>query len=106
MASAPIEVRQTREFAAWFKALRDRRAKARIISRLDRVALGNLGDVKQVGGGVSELRVHAGPGYRLYFTQRGQRLVLLLCGGDKSSQRADIARARDIVVALEINDGD
>lgn len=100
-----LQVEQTREFAGWFAALRDRRAKALILTRIDRLALGHFGDAKSVGGGISELRVHSGPGYRLYFTRHGERLVLLLCGGDKSSQRADIARARQIAGAWESDDG-
>ena len=101
----PLDVRQTREFARWFAGLRDRRARAPIVNRIDRLALGLAGDARSVGGGVSELRIHYGPGYRLYFTRRGDRIVLLLCGGDKSSQRADIARAQEIV-ATETDDAD
>jgi len=89
-----IEVLQTRVFARWFAGLRDREAKARIEVRIDRLALGNPGDVKPVGGGVSELRISYGPGYRIYYAHRGQVLVILLCGGDKSSQDRDIAAAR------------
>ena len=70
--TAPIEVRQTREFARWFAGLRDARARATIVSRTDRLALGLVGDAKSVGGGVSELRIHYGPGYRLYFTRQGE----------------------------------
>jgi putative addiction module killer protein len=78
-----IEVRQTLMFQRWFAAL-----------RVDRLSLGNPGDVKAIGGGISELRLAYGPGYRLYFTQRGDTLVILLAGGDKSTQRKDIAVAR------------
>lgn len=99
-----IEVRQTSIFRTWFADLRDQRAQARIIARIDRLTLGNLGDVKSLSGGLSELRIDYGGGYRLYFTRRGVRVVLLLCGGDKSSQRADIARAREIA-AQETDDG-
>ena len=81
-------------FAAWLDGLRDRQARARIKKRLDRVELGNLGDVKPVGEGVSELRVDYGPGYRIYFAQVGTTIVVLLCGGDKSSQRQDILKAK------------
>lgn len=81
---AMIEVRQTREYATWFAGLRDRRARARIAIRIDRLALGNPGDVKPVGDGVSELRSDYGPGYRVYVTQRGSVLVILLCGGEIS----------------------
>jgi len=89
-----IEVRQTAEFAAWFERLRDRQAATRILVRLRRLSLGNPGDVKPVGEGISELRVDYGPGYRIYFQQRGSRLVLLLCAGDKRGQDRDIAAAK------------
>ncbi len=81
-------------FREWLDALRDRRARARIRVRLNRVRLGNFGDAKSVGGGVYELRVPYGPGYRVYFARTGGRIILLLCGGDKSSQRRDIAKAK------------
>lgn len=96
-----IDVRQTRRFAEWFKSLRDRRAKARIAVRIDRLALGNRGDVKPVGNGVSEMRITYGPGYRLYYTQKGDDVVILLCGGDKASQRRDIADAKTLARELE-----
>ncbi|RVU13880.1 type II toxin-antitoxin system RelE/ParE family toxin [Methylobacterium oryzihabitans] len=89
-----IEVRRTPTFAAWLDGLRDRRAVARIAARLDRLAFGHLGDVKPIGGGLSELRIHHGPGYRIYLAQRGGALVILLCGGDKSTQAQDIAAAK------------
>ncbi len=89
-----IEVRQTTRFSTWLAGLRDERARARILKRLDRARNGNLGDVAPVGNGVSEMRIHYGPGYRLYFVQVGSQLVVLLCGGDKSSQDGDIAEAR------------
>lgn len=88
-----IEIRQTPAFAAWLERLNDRQARARIQVRLDRLALGLAGDVKPVGGGVSELRVDYGPGYRVYFKQQGLELVVLLIGGDKRTQSRDIARA-------------
>jgi putative addiction module killer protein len=88
-----IEVRQTDVFAGWFAALRDREARARITVRIRRLSLGNPGDVKPVGGGVSEMRIDYGPGYRVYFVRRGATIVVLLCGGDKRSQDRDIARA-------------
>lgn len=88
-----FEIRQTPAFAAWLEKLRDRRARARIQVRLDRLALGLVGDVKPVGSGVSELRVDYGPGYRVYFKQRGGEVVVLLIGGDKRTQSKDIARA-------------
>jgi putative addiction module killer protein len=87
------EVRQTEVFAAWLEGLRDRRARDRILIRIDRLSFGNPGDVEPVGEGVLEMRIHYGPGYRLYFTQRGDTVVILLCGGDKRTQVRDIKRA-------------
>jgi putative addiction module killer protein len=91
-----IEVRQTEHYARWFGLLRDRTARARIDIRIRRLSLGNPGDVKAVGAGVSELRIDYGPGYRIYFVQRGTQLVVLLAGGDKSSQPQDIATAHEL----------
>jgi putative addiction module killer protein len=91
-----MEIRQTELFARWLASLRDRRARMRITARIRRLSLGNFGDVKPVGGGVSEMRVDYGPGYRVYFVQRGEMLVILLAGGDKSTQGRDIARAREL----------
>ena len=96
-----IEVRQTSRFATWLAGLRDDRARARILKRLDGAGKGNLGDVAQVGGGVAEMRIFYGPGYRVYFVQRGAELIVLLCGGDKSSQAADIAEAKAIAKEVE-----
>jgi putative addiction module killer protein len=84
------EVRQTELFAAWFHGLRDKRAKARILTRIDRLSLGNPGDVRPIGEGVSELRIDYGPGYRVYFVRRAATVVLLLAGGDKQTQSQDI----------------
>ncbi|MER2250201.1 type II toxin-antitoxin system RelE/ParE family toxin [Methylorubrum podarium] len=95
------EIVRTRVFADWLRGLRDDRAKARIAVRLDRLALGHEGNSKPVGEGVSELRIDYGPGYRIYFTYRDRTLVILLCGGDKSSQKRDIARAKSLAVTLE-----
>lgn len=92
-----IEVRQTQGFAQWFRSLRDRQARVRIGARIRRLSLGNTGDVKPVGEGVSELRIDYGPGYRLYFVQRGQEVVILLAGGDKRTQSQDIAAAIELV---------
>ena len=80
-------------FEDWMTSLRDQRARARIRTRIDRVQLGNLGNCEPVGGGVSELKIDYGPGYRVYFGQIGTKLVILLCGGDKSSQSEDIKKA-------------
>jgi putative addiction module killer protein len=96
-----IEVRQTTRFATWLAGLRDERARARILKRLDRAKDGNLGDVAPVGEGVSEMRIFYGPGYRVYFIQRGAELIVLLCGGDKASQGADIAEAKALAKAIE-----
>jgi putative addiction module killer protein len=92
-ASGMTEVLKTAEFDGWLSSLRDRQALARITARIDRLAAGNVGDRKPLGSGVSELRIDYGPGYRLYYAQRGKALVLLLCGGDKRTQDADIKRA-------------
>jgi putative addiction module killer protein len=91
-----VEVRQTDVFVAWFDGLKDRAARARITARIRRLSLGNPGDVKPVGQGVSEMRIDYGPGYRVYFVQRGETLVILLCGGDKRDQSRDIARALEL----------
>jgi len=90
------EVRQTALYADWFRGLRDRAARARIDVRLRRLSLGNPGDVKGVGDGVSELRIDFGPGYRVYFVQRGELLIVLLAGGDKSTQNKDISAAKTL----------
>ena len=83
----------TPEFEQWLESLRDAKGKARILARLDSVALGNFGDCQSVGDGVSEMRIHFGPGYRVYFTRRGTFVYVLLIGGDKSTQKRDIKRA-------------
>jgi putative addiction module killer protein len=95
-----IDIRQTAEYESWFEKLRDLQAKARILARIRRLSLGNLGDVKPVGEGVSELRVTYGPGYRVYVKQQGDVLVILLVGGDKSSQKRDIERAKELARRL------
>jgi putative addiction module killer protein len=92
---------RTATFAKWLRQLRDRKAKARIISRLDSFKLGNFGDCKSLGGGIREMRVHTGPGYRVYFVQRGELILVLLCGGSKSSQSRDIERARRLLDEIE-----
>ena len=88
-----IEIRQAESFSKWLRELRDRQARARIQTRIDRLQLGLAGDVKPVGEGVSELRIGYGPGYRVYFVQRGRALIILLAGGDKRTQDADIKTA-------------
>lgn len=95
-----FEIRRTAAFLDWLTGLKDIQGRARIAKRLDRLADGNFGDVKPVGGGVSELRFAFGPGHRVYYVQRGQLIVILLCGGDKQSQQRDIERA--IAMAKEI----
>ncbi len=88
-----IEIRKTAVFAEWLDGLRDIQARARIQVRIERLAGGNAGDVEPVGEGVSELRINVGPGYRVYFKQRGNELIILLAGGDKSTQSKDIKLA-------------
>lgn len=95
-----IEVRQTAEFAKWIARLRDTRGRAKIAARIDRLSMGHPGDVRPVGEGISELRIHDGPGYRIYYAQRGTVLIVLLCGGDKSSQSRDIAIAKKLAAEL------
>ena len=91
-----VEIRQTGTYADWFDSLRDRRARARIDVRIRRLSLGNPGDVRPIGSGVSELRIDYGPGYRVYFVQRGPMLIILLAGGDKRTQERDIKRALEL----------
>jgi putative addiction module killer protein len=95
-----IEVLQSRTFRLWFAGLRDPMARKRILVRIGRLERGLFGDVKPVGAGVSDLRIDHGPGYRIYLTRRGETVVLLLCGGDKSSQARDIEAARRIIGEL------
>lgn len=96
-----VEVRQTTRFATWLAGLRDERARARILKRLDRAKAGNLGDVAPIAGGVSEMRIFYGPGYRVYFVQRGETVIVLLCGGDKSTQQADIEEAKELAKEID-----
>ncbi len=97
-------LRQTKEFQDWLDGLKDRRAQIRIVARLRLAEAGNLGDWKSVGGVVSEMRVDVGPGYRLYFARKGSLLIVMLAGGDKSTQRRDIKRAQGIFDQLEWDD--
>ena len=91
-----IEIRQTETYAEWFASLRDQKARARIDVRIRRLSLGNPGDVKPISSGVSELRIDYGPGYRVYFLQRGPMLIILLAGGDKGTQDRDIKKALEL----------
>ena len=95
-----MQVRKTEAFAKWIDGLRDIRGRARILVRIKRLALGHLGDVAPVGEGVSELRIHYGPGYRVYFKQQGRELIILLAGGDKRSQARDIKNAINLARSL------
>jgi putative addiction module killer protein len=94
------EVQKTDEFDTWLSALGDEKAVAKIASRIERLGLGNPGDVKPVGEGVSEMRLTYGPGYRVYYKQTGKTIMLILCGGDKSTQDNDIKRAKEIAAQL------
>ena len=96
-----LHIRKPLVYAEWIDNLRDLQGRARILVRVERLAAGNPGDVKPVGGGVSELRIHFGPGYRVYFTQRELDIVILLAGGDKSSQPKDIQTALQLANNLE-----
>jgi putative addiction module killer protein len=96
-----IDVRQTIAFRQWLARLADRRAVEKIAQRIVRLQAGLFGDVKPVGGGVSEIRINYGPGYRVYFIRRGSAVILLLCGGDKSSQKRDIEAAKAMAAILE-----
>lgn len=100
-----IEIKQTETFRSWEARLRDRRARTLIAARVTRLAEGLPGDVAPVGEGVSELRIHHGPGYRIYFQKRGNVLVLLLCGGDKGTQARDIAIAKKLAQEWSEQDG-
>ena len=95
------QIQRTEVFSRWLAALRDAKDTARILARLDSVRLGNVGDSRSRGGGLHERRRFTGPGYRLYFAQRGVIVIVLLCGGGKSSQQRDIARAKRLLAELE-----
>jgi putative addiction module killer protein len=94
-----LELKQTETFRKWRQRLRDHRARAMIASRLDRLAQGHVGDAEPVGEGVSELRIHHGPGYRIYFQKRGVTIIVLLCGGNKGTQAKDIKTAKHLAKA-------
>ncbi|NWH06922.1 type II toxin-antitoxin system RelE/ParE family toxin [Desulfobacter latus] len=94
------EIEKTESFDKWLKKLRDRKAVLAITARLDRAKLGNFGDVELVGDGVSEMRIFLGPGYRLYFTIRDNKIIFMLCGGDKSTQQKDIKKAKEIAQTI------
>lgn len=96
-----MQIRQTSTFTKWFGALKDGNARARINVRIRRISLGNLGDVKPVGQGVSELRIDYGPGYRIYFVKHGEIIIILLCGGDKSTQEKDIQKAHELALQVK-----
>jgi putative addiction module killer protein len=89
-----VQIRRTREFAAWLNGLRDRQGRAKILARIDRLEEGNPGNTRSVGAGVVEMKIDFGPGYRVYFVQHGDVVIVLLCGGDKSTQDDDIRRAK------------
>jgi putative addiction module killer protein len=97
-----VEVRQTERFAHWLRDLRDLRARARVQARIERLTGGNPGDAKPIGSGVSELRINYGPGYRVYFQQKGSTLIILLAGGEKSSQSRDIEES--LLLARQIKE--
>ncbi|HQG66013.1 MAG: type II toxin-antitoxin system RelE/ParE family toxin [Smithella sp.] len=97
-----IEIRQTEDYRKWFDKLKDRNARARIDIRIRRLSLGNPGDVKALGEGVSELRIDYGPGYRVYFTRKGALFIILLAGGDKTTQASDIKKAKELVHEIEV----
>jgi putative addiction module killer protein len=95
-----VEVRKTDEFDRWIENLQDLRARAKILTRIQRLELGNAGDVRPVGNGISEMRIDYGPGYRVYYKQTGKEIVLLLCGGDKSTQNKDIKHAKELAAEI------
>jgi len=96
-----ITIRTLPKFDAWLSGLRDGMTKRRLVARLRKAQLGNLGDIKPVGDGIVEMREHFGPGWRMYYVQRGDVIIIMLGGGDKSTQAADIAKAKQLVDSLE-----
>jgi putative addiction module killer protein len=95
-----VQIRRTEEFASWLRDLRDRLGRAKILARIDRLEEGNPGKSRSVGAGVVEMKIDFGPGYRVYFIQRGEVVIVLLCGGDKSTQDSDIRRAKALAGQL------
>jgi putative addiction module killer protein len=100
-----IEIRETETFMRWMRRLKDRQARTRIAARLQRLAFGHFGDSRAIGNGISELRFHFGPGYRVYFVQRGDTIVILLCGGDKGSQARDMEKAKMLAKEIPEDEG-
>jgi putative addiction module killer protein len=98
---ANVEIRRTKEFATWLSELRDRQGRAKIMARIDRLEEGNPGKTRSVGAGVAEMKIDFGPGYRVYFVPRGDVVIVLLCGGDKSTQDNDIQRAKALARLLK-----
>jgi len=96
-----LKIQHTHTFVRWLAKLKDKRGRDAIVSRIDRLRIGNTGDTRSVGAGISELRIHYGPGYRVYFRQQGQTIIILLCGGDKDSQRGDIEIAKRLAQHLD-----
>jgi putative addiction module killer protein len=96
-----IEIRQTENYKKWFESLKDKKARYRIDVRIRRISIGNFGDTKSVGKGVSEIRIDFGPGYRIYFIQHKDIVIILLCGGDKSTQARDIKKAQEIAQMIK-----
>ena len=96
------EIRETDTYKKWFSGLRDNRAQYRILTRIRRLAIGNPGDVKSVGEGISEMRIHYGPGYRVYYKDTGKEIIILLCGGDKRTQSRDIENAKELLQNLGV----
>ena len=101
LSNTVFSVVQTEEFRSWLDSLKDRRARVRIDDRLDRLANGNVGDTKSIGDGLQELRLHFGPGYRIYYIWKDGVLIILLTGGDKGSQARDISKAKKLAKDLE-----
>ena len=97
-----MDVLRTEEFTTWLKDLRDRQGRAKILARIDRLELGNPGNTRSVGAGVVEMKIDFGPGYRIYYIQRGEIAIVLLCGGDKSTQDNDIQRAKAMAAQIAV----